>query len=109
MALRTACIMSLVAALLGGCVATNTPGDLAFASVRLTDWRDQPELPGPRLSHLQELTTSGDEPSRPTLKVEFTSATNLARFADENSWPIRSRNYPADKPCPPWTCTRPNI
>ena len=97
MALRTACIVLLMAAALGGCVATNTPGDLAFASVRLTDWRGQPELPGPGASLLRgfvsdrdllrmgESLTGREKASRPTLKVEFTSATNLARFAAENS------------------------
>lgn len=106
MALRTAYIVSLLAAL-GGCVtiAANTPGDLAFASVRLTDGRDQPELPGPGASplrglvsdrdllHIGESLTGGEKAPRPTLRIEFTSATNLARFAAENSWNVGSSAF----------------
>lgn len=99
----------LAAAALGGCIAKNTPGDLALASVRLTDWRDQPELPGPGATLLRGLVsdrdlrlmgdslTGGEKASRPTLKVEFTSATNLARFAAENAWNVGATVFPCGR------------
>lgn len=102
---RTACLLFLLATALSGCIAMNTPGDLALASVKLTDWRGQPELPGPGASILVgpmskrdallmgESLTGGEKPSRPLLKVEFRSARNLASFAIENSWNLGNSTY----------------
>lgn len=40
-----------------------------------------------------ESITGGPKASRPTLKIEFSSATNLARFAVENSWSLGSTAF----------------
>ncbi len=44
-----------------------------------------------------ETVTGGDEPPRPLLRIEFTSATNLARFAAENSWPLGAAAFPCGR------------
>ena len=61
----------LIVPLLAGCVAYNTPDDLAFSRAELVDWQDRDELPEPE---------RGEKFARPLLKVDFVSSTNLAQF-----------------------------
>jgi hypothetical protein len=42
------------------------------------------------LALMGESLTGGEKPPLPTLRIEFTSATNLARFAIENAWNVGS-------------------
>lgn len=85
---------------LGGCISTNTPGDLVLKTVQVVDWYHQPELPGAGASPLVGMLSrrdvaasglsvqGGEKPHRLMLRVEFTSATNLFEFARENSYNI---------------------
>lgn len=89
-----------MALLLQGCIAYNTPGDVALKSIELVDWRNTPELPGPGASPLLGLVPrhvlaglghsvdGGDKPHREMLKIEFTSAMDLAGYASRNSYPV---------------------
>lgn len=61
----------LTVPILAGCVAYDTPADLAFSRAELVDWRDRDELPEPE---------RGKKFVRPLLKVDFVSSTNLAQF-----------------------------
>ena len=104
-----ACLFSLVAPLLGGCVSTNTPSDLAFVSVQVVDWRDQAELPGPGASPVLGMVsnrdlvskgqsiTGGEKSHRLLLKVEFTSTTNLSKFVIENSYNLGNETFFCDR------------
>jgi len=116
-----ACLFSFIAPLLGGCISTNVPGDLVLVSVQAVDWRDQDEMPGPGASPLVGMVnsrtlalmgqsvTGGPKPSRPLLKVEFTSATNLSKFAIENSYNLANRAYFCDHPVKDVTLSFPYI
>lgn len=109
-AVRLACLFLPIAPFLGGCISTNTPGDLAFVSVQAVDWRDQKEMPGPGASPILGMVNShvleqagqsiegGEKPHRPLLKVKFTSVTNLSRFAIDNSFPLANHTFFCDHP-----------
>lgn len=105
-------ILSLLAVLslfLVGCMSINTPGDLAFQSVELVDWRDRLELPGPGASPLigmvssRSLEASGQSLSggpkwqRPLLKISFTSAINLSQFVIDKSANLGSDLFFCDR------------
>jgi hypothetical protein len=62
--------LPVLASLVGGCIISNTPGDLTFASAELADRRDRMEMPGPGA----------------LLKIEFTSRMDLSKFAMEHSY-----------------------
>jgi hypothetical protein len=75
-------------------VSHNTPGDLALSAVTIVDWRERAELPGPI-----------DSPKypRPLLKIEFTSAVNLAQFTiDEGYLTFAARVSFCGRPAPWW-------
>jgi hypothetical protein len=106
--LPLACLVLFAATLLGGCIS-NTPVDLALASVQAVDWRDQDEMPGPGASPILGLVptrdlalmgqsvTGGPKPPRLLLKVEFTSTLNLAKFAIDNSYSLGSIAHAYDR------------
>lgn len=110
MRVSSACLFSLIALLLGGCVSTNTPGDLTFLSVQVVDWRDRAELPGPGASPVIGMVsnrdvlasgqslTGGEKSHRSLLKVEFTSATDLPKLAIENAYNLRNKTFFCDRP-----------
>jgi hypothetical protein len=116
-----ACLFSFIAPLLGGCISTNTPGDLALTSVQAVDWRDQDEMPGPgaspvlgmvnsrTLALMGQSVTGGPKPHRPLLRIEFTSAMNLSKFATENSYNLGSGAYFCDHPIKGITLSFPDI
>lgn len=101
-------LSGMLALLLGGCISTNTPGDLTLQSVTLVDWTNQPELPGPNASPLIGMVsdhdlvasgqslTGGEKWHRPLLKIEFTSATDLSKFTADNSYNIGVTAYFCD-------------
>lgn len=103
------CVLPLVALLLGGCISTNTPGDLTMLSVQSVDWRDQDELPGPGVSPalgmvrdrdlalMGQSITGGEKPHRPLLKIEFTSTTNLSKFVIVNSYNLGNTAFLCDR------------
>lgn len=108
--LRVACLVPLVTSLFGGCVAADTPGDLAFVSVQAVDWHDQDEMPGPGASPVLGMVNSRDleaegqsvtgkeKRHRPLLKIEFTSATNLSQFVIEHSYNLGNTAFLCDRP-----------
>ncbi|WP_147385749.1 hypothetical protein [Oleomonas cavernae] len=96
--------------LFSGCIEHH-PDDLAYASIQSVDWQDQTEMPGPGASSLSGLVDSttlalmgdsvmgGDKPSRPLLKVEFTSVENLPRFVKEQNYAsLGAHAYYCDHP-----------
>ena len=99
------CLCAAVAPVVGGCISTNTPGDLSLVSVEAVDVHDQPELPGPGVSPLLgmvsdrdliasgQTTTGGEKPHRLMLKIEFTSATDLSEFVIDNSYNLGSETF----------------
>lgn len=107
--MKAACLLPLIAPLLGGCIS-NTPVDLALASVQAVDWRDQDEMPGPGASPILGMVRNRDlalmghsitgGPKRPRLllKIEFTSAVNLSKFVIDNSYNLGVRAYFCDRP-----------
>lgn len=113
-AVRAACLVPLIAPLLGGCIS-NTPVDLALASVQAVDWRDQDEMPGPGASPILGMVrnrdlalmghsvTGGPKPSRLLLKVAFTSALNLSKYVIENSYNLGNTAYFCDSTKDPRT------
>jgi hypothetical protein len=102
--------MAWAAAVLGGCVAANTPGDVTVVSVRTVDEHDVAEMPGPNAPpflgmasdrQLRELgydVTGGEKPHRLWLKVEFTSAMNLARFVIDRSYTLGAYGHLCSRP-----------
>lgn len=107
--MNLSCLAPFVAALLGGCIS-NTPVDLAVASVQAVDWRDQDEMPGPGaspilgmvrsrdLALMGQSVTGGPKPPRLLLKIEFTSTVNLSKFVIDNSYNLGVRAYFCDRP-----------
>jgi hypothetical protein len=96
---KTAHIFVLLLMPLGGCISY-TPSDLALTSVEAVDLHDQAEVPGPGVSPLRgmvdnntltllgEELTGGEKPHRLVLKVEFTSALDIAKYVTENEYPL---------------------
>jgi hypothetical protein len=106
-----ACLVPMIISLFGGgCVAAETPGDLALISVQAVDWHDQDEMPGPGASPVLGMVNSHDiertgqsvtgreKPHRPLLKIEFTSATNLSQFVIEHSYNLGNTAFLCDRP-----------
>jgi len=103
-----ACLSAFLAPLLDGCISTNTPGDLAFRSVEVVDWKDQAELPGPGASPVLGMVsnrdliakgqslTGGEKWHRPLLKIEFTSTTDLSKFVVDNSYNLGTETFLCD-------------
>jgi len=89
-------LASLIAMLLSSCISMNTPGDLTFASIKVGDWRDQTELP--ELDTVVESLADGAKRHRLLLKIEFTSATDLERFASKNSYNVLNRTFLCGRP-----------
>lgn len=82
---RALLIVSTMVALafgLSGC-GLGAPKDLALASVRVVDIKNEKEI-------TLRNRPNTIRPSRPLVKVEFTSNTNLAQYALENGYNIRT-------------------
>jgi len=104
------CLIPLIAFVLGGCISTNTPGDLSLMSVQAVDWQDQAEMPGPGASpaigmvkdseivRMGQSVIGGKKPHRLILKIVFSSATNLSKFAADHSYNLGSDAYFCNHP-----------
>lgn len=89
---RSFLLIIALSTLLAGCVHTNMPSDIEFASTQAVEWGSQSELDVPaRGSGLPESKLSSPiNEHRPLIKVDFISATNLARLLNEHSAVIGS-------------------
>src|SRR5215469_3215786 len=92
-------IVVLLLAPLCGCISY-TPSDLALKSVQAVDLHDQAEVDGPGTSPLKGMVDNntllrageplhgGEKRHQLALKVEFTSALDIAKYVTDNEYPL---------------------